>query len=525
MKMNRLTTAVVAGIAGVAGVGGIADAVNMNHDGLGQVLIYPYYTTQGGNDTLLTVVNTADVGKAVKVRFLEGRNSREVLDFHLYLSPWDVWTGAVINHGDGAGVFVTDRSCTVPDIARGGLGFDGGRVTALGDGYIARFVNNAYGRAPAVDAASLSGLGRTREGYVEIIEMGNLDPDANPHVWAEHVDGEPGSCLNLNRAWFTSAGIWGGTSGNPASGLLPPDGTGHLFGNALIINPSAGTVSGYAADAIEGFTYALLHERPGSVNPGLDRVNNPAAEGGNLFATAYVFQGGHVFQATYDAAVSRGKVDAITALYASPRVINEYFLDETDSVTFDSEWVINFPTKRFYVDTRPGVEPPGAPFVAAVRAPFVDAFRADGTGSCHEVVVNVWDREEDTFEPTGGGFSPPDPGPDADSLCWEAQVVTFNQSDRVGTDPTAILGSTYYKNIDTEYQHGWAAISFVNHPTLRPSVPLPAIGDLGGVVFDGLPVTGFFVTNANNGVIPNGTLANYSALFRHRTERSITVAS
>ena len=104
-------------------------------------------------------------------------------------------------------------------------------------------------------------------------------------------------------------------------------------------------------------------------------------------------------------------------------------------------------------------------------------------------------------------------------------TVTFNQSDRVGTDPTAILGSTYYKNIDTEYQHGWAAISFVNHPTLRPSVALPAIADPGGVVFDGLPVTGFFVTNANNGVIANGTLANYSALFRHRTERSITVAS
>jgi hypothetical protein len=26
---------------------------------------------------------------------LEGRNSREVLDFNLYLSPYDVWTGAV----------------------------------------------------------------------------------------------------------------------------------------------------------------------------------------------------------------------------------------------------------------------------------------------------------------------------------------------------------------------------------------------------------------------------------------------
>ena len=44
MKRNSLTTAVVAGIAGVAGFAGLANAVDLNPDGLGQVLIYPYYT-------------------------------------------------------------------------------------------------------------------------------------------------------------------------------------------------------------------------------------------------------------------------------------------------------------------------------------------------------------------------------------------------------------------------------------------------------------------------------------------------
>jgi len=53
MNRKNLTAAVLAGLAGIAGIAGTAQAVNLNPDGLGQVLIYPYYTTNGGNDTLL----------------------------------------------------------------------------------------------------------------------------------------------------------------------------------------------------------------------------------------------------------------------------------------------------------------------------------------------------------------------------------------------------------------------------------------------------------------------------------------
>jgi hypothetical protein len=97
MNRKNLTSAVLAGLAGVAGIAATAQAVNINPDGLGQVLIYPYYTVNGGNVTLLSVVNTTENAKAVKVRFNEGLNTREVLDFNLYLSPFDVWTAALFN--------------------------------------------------------------------------------------------------------------------------------------------------------------------------------------------------------------------------------------------------------------------------------------------------------------------------------------------------------------------------------------------------------------------------------------------
>mgnify|MGYP006197685173 CR=1 FL=1 len=108
MKKSSLTTAVVAGLAGAAGLVNVSNAVNINPDGLGQVLIYPYYTVNEGNTTLLSVVNTTDSVKAVKVRFLEGLNSREVLDFNLYLSPFDVWAASVRRTDAGAAVFTED---------------------------------------------------------------------------------------------------------------------------------------------------------------------------------------------------------------------------------------------------------------------------------------------------------------------------------------------------------------------------------------------------------------------------------
>ncbi|MFN2334269.1 MAG: hypothetical protein ABR550_07585, partial [Wenzhouxiangellaceae bacterium] len=115
MKRNSLTTAVLAGLTGVAGMVGVSNAVNINPDGLGQVLLYPYYTARGGNDTLISIVNTTDNAKSVKVRFLEGLNSREVLDFNLYMSAFDVWAaGVTANAAGGATLLIPDSSCTVP---------------------------------------------------------------------------------------------------------------------------------------------------------------------------------------------------------------------------------------------------------------------------------------------------------------------------------------------------------------------------------------------------------------------------
>src|SRR5262249_16644110 len=106
---------------------GSAHAVNLSTNGMGQVLLYPYYTVNAGQQTLLTIANSTDVGKAVRVRFLEGYNGRSVLEFNLFLASNDTWTANVFKlsdagvAGSGAGIFTHDNSCIAPRFTQGPL--------------------------------------------------------------------------------------------------------------------------------------------------------------------------------------------------------------------------------------------------------------------------------------------------------------------------------------------------------------------------------------------------------------------
>src|SRR6185436_12344128 len=93
-----------------------AVAVMLNPRGTGQVLIYPYYTVNH-QQTLVSVINTTAHGKALKVRFREGYDGRDVANFNVYLGPYDSWVGAVFDtssDGTGAAAIATsDNSCMV----------------------------------------------------------------------------------------------------------------------------------------------------------------------------------------------------------------------------------------------------------------------------------------------------------------------------------------------------------------------------------------------------------------------------
>ena len=197
MNRKNLTAAVLAGLAGIAGIAGTAQAVNLNPDGMGQVLIYPYYTSNGGNQTILSVVNTTDKAKAVKVRFLEGFNSREVLDFNLYLSKYDVWTAAIFDDAGTPTLIIPDDSCTVPYLY-GNSQMEFAHADAV-FGQQA-FLDLAYndnmdseGNVVFTNDGGPTGIDRAAEGYFEMIEMGTLVGESAmdaTHALVPHDTGE-----------------------------------------------------------------------------------------------------------------------------------------------------------------------------------------------------------------------------------------------------------------------------------------------------------------------------------------------
>ena len=100
MKKSILSLAV----AGAFVAAGSANAtLELQDDGIGHILLVPYFTTQNGNSTLINIVNTDTVnGKAVKVRFRGGRDSDDIFDFQLFLSPGDVWTANISQNAAGS---------------------------------------------------------------------------------------------------------------------------------------------------------------------------------------------------------------------------------------------------------------------------------------------------------------------------------------------------------------------------------------------------------------------------------------
>jgi len=526
MNRKNLTCAVLAGLAGVAGLAGTAQAVNLNPDGLGQVLVYPYYTANDGNQTVISVVNTTDNAKAVKVRFLEGFNSREVLDFNLYLSHHDVWVASVSDF-EGAALTVNDTSCTVPYLYELALPQP--------------FLDYAY--TGDWDDGGPQTIGRAKEGHIEMIEMGTLVGDFAAAV--THKDGVPADCDMLTEAWTEviggDSGIWW-QEANGEENCGPQDidnnqactdterASGGLFGGAAVVNATNGTMYSYDAKAIQGFdkTPTGLHFEPGTVRPSL-------ADGSET--NAWVFFGvpqNRAVELEYDYSV-----DAVSAVFMHETIMNEYTTE--DDLMAGTEWVLTFPTKSFYADVtlmdEVGIEYPesctgeGDDEVCTplARAPFTQLFGAndDGEPLCEIVTLKTWDREEDTFIPEGPGSvtrppvvspAPPDdcvPGYEEEcttetvfQLCNEVNLLRFGDRNVFGTP--SFDGDSLLLTVDDEFENGWGRIQFG---------PAGIAGDIrtdeNGLV--GLPVTGFAAYEFENDFVEgDGIKAYYGGLFGHR---------
>jgi len=498
LKKKKLTLGIVAGLAGALGIVTSAQAVHVNPDGTGQVLIFPYFNAHSGYVTNINLVNSTDKTKAVKIRFREGDRSNDVLDFNIYMSPQDVWTGSVRAVEDKdknviGSISTTDRTCTLPQLAS--CKDDKCEVTIPFTGH------TIY---TGVDAAD------TREGYVEVIEMGVVE-DKTVQAGVLHKNGTPVNCTAVNNAWKN--GVFQQGVGTKATGLSAP--TGGLFGSSAVLNIPQGVA--YAIDPVAIDNYSTVAQHYLS-----DDANNfllPSLASGDVTTSTITVQDGYGENELVTTAwgsvpdTCLNDKDALTpqcgtnpypishVLLAS-NVMNEYFLDPTNGYDGHTDWVMTFPMKKHGIHN------------------------ADTDVSI--LVDGMYDREETSATATTDkdfGFSPVLPGKTKDEaeLKREVNVVTFLTSDPAYDDKRTVFSSQSGQTLTVgSFVHGWASISFPKYDISKGYVSSETYGKkatpytAASSIYQGVPVAGFAALEGN---VSSNAGARFGDALPHKINR------
>lgn len=485
-KMKQLALAVSIAAGGMGLIPSV-QAVNLATDGLGQVLIFPYYTTRAGWNTLLNITNTSNEVVVAKVRFHEGYNSRDVFDFNVILSPHDVWNGTLSNGPGDVPLFSTsDTTCTVPAIPAGGQLFQGNGANGL------LAYTNATGGVQAADGGPTT-TDRMREGYVSVIMMGT-SPAVGLAANAVHTAARvPANCAALRTAFSTGtpAGLAAIRLAFPNYAVNPLKGAFSLVNaeNGWNAGGSAVTLADFYDPTVAGANPNLITAQlpPTQVPFYTDSFHQPELASANTPGEVLAADGTALTSAP---AITDG-ADAVSFVLQRRSVVNQWAnlaASATSAWTVASDWVVTFPTKRFYVDTAThefsgrataggtnvNVTRPGLP---AAQAPFTNVFA--GGRSCDAVGYTIYDREEQQIIRDSGPVFSPAPSPQGNQLCEEVNVLTFNGSNVLGSGP-ALTGNI----ADLPGANGWMQLNFLNAASV-------------------LPVVGFAVINRTD---PNDTL-------------------
>lgn len=551
------------GVAGAAVAA--ATVLEVNSNNVGHMLVVPYYTVQNGNMSVIHLSNTDRAnGKAVKIRFRGAANSDDVKDFQLFLSPGDVWTGAVLQGADGAAVlYSADKSCTVPAIPATGTAFATARLNS---------VTNVNG---------------TREGYVEIFNMADV-PSIKTYSSTQTAAGTVlGVAGAANSILYTATKHVGGvapcsvagsaartlldeiamtnyTAGTHAASVGFGAATTGLSADWYILNLAQSTAFSGSATAIEARVAAA--GAAGAAN----YVHFPQTDSGSgtFFATAnksadtytadpllrtlvvdqtkagvagplvtplfidlpdmstpYLAAQAPAGAAT-DANFPKLQAVALTQALSRTSVSNQYALDA--GITALTDWVFSMPTRRYsvaanykaattaaatyrvYSDLSVVSTAANAPAVAAATHGLADEWFHPGNtqvDSRGNICVNAdamrfFDREETT---TGNApiFSPAVASQLA--LCGETSVLSFSANKVLGSssDLTATTMATPYVN-------GWTLVTTTNAFTGANNT---------AALTGGLPIIGDAFIKMNNDSAGAGFKSTFGLTWGHRYGR------
>lgn len=509
MKKSTLALSVAAALGGLGFVGSAsaittiggatATALTENSAGIGHQLLYPYFSAQSDNATLINVINTDTVnGKLVKVRFRGAGNSDDLYDYQLLLSPGDVYTAAISKDAATglAKLASSDVSCVIPASA-----------------------SNSVFSTLRTDPSATDKPNQTREGYIEMINMADIRPGTSLFTAIKHVNSVAPCTASVLDTLKTD--ITGGLAEASTRGLTPP--SGGLTGDWVLLNQlntAAWSGPATALMATGGTGLGNLVFWP-------QIFGNPSQKGS--FAT--------MSAVTSDPLLTNAVVDA--QFYDLPDVSTPYVIGDTDAtvradltstnlritslkhqiVTSSdigavTDIVLSQPTRRYNVAVNyvAGSSADNTLSTSGTAASAI--YRTSGTAAYNAANTSVYSRQvcldtvnipsvqslfnrEELSPLTGSAdfvISPNVPTARTVMLiCGEASVLSINQAGT--TTPSAALSATVARSDATfaaAYTLGWASWDFTTAHS------------------NGLPVLGATFMRARNGMV------NYGFSFPHK---------
>jgi hypothetical protein len=535
MRKNILAMSIAAMIGGLGLAGGAqaaslagaavttdATVLELNGKGVGHQLIVPYYTVQNGNATLINLINHDTTnGKVLKVRFRGAANSDDVFDFTLFLSPGDMWAGKISQGADGkARLSTPDASCTLPASVRTNGDAGSPFVTARLD-------------PSASDADKAKG---TREGYVEIFNMADIDPtkayltgaalNSAVYTATKHVNGVAPCTAAAFSPLADHANI-DTTAEVEALGFRAP--TTGLSGTWTIIDIAGSTTFSGNATAIEardvaggvpatGRIVLFSQTAAGVTTADADTwTSDPLLRTGTVANPVYVaaaqydfpdlstpYTGTAAAPATTD---PLGQAYLLTSALAVTSVQNEYYTNSI--INGATDWVFSMPTRRYNVALDYNVTSATTPTrlysdytLSTNPAGGLNFFNSgntlvSGRQICVKgITVGYADREEGSPVVTDEFVvSPGTPGEPL-TFCGEASVLSFNAA----SSDSVLSASVARKDLSLgSYNQGWA-----NLGTTSPA--------------GGLPILGASFQKYVNPAVSAGVLGNYGVAYPHKTQ-------
>jgi hypothetical protein len=528
--MQTASAIYISGTGATAASGGVmptvlnpSASVSLDESGAkAQVLVFPYYNTNNSFATGFTIRNTTGETKAVKVRFRDSKLSNDVLDFNLYMSPWDRFTMSVVavpdqTPGAPAGqkvakLITTDKSCTDPAIPADGVIFN----------------PFTYTKTLAAD---------TLEGYLEVIEMGVVNPSAvvagstrNIVAGITHTAaGVPADCSVIGAAWTSGTFTEGGanaytdTSVAPGNGVVTPGVINDVTKRPGGIGKPTGGLQGWSflLDFVKGNAFVAMPTQIRNyqtLHGQHYRANNPftgllpSLASGNVTSSTVMSGDGTganrnnwaVLGSTQDyASTAAGQSELtphvaaftgvnpypISDVLAAVGVTNDYLIDPAFSQATD--WIITLPMRKHGIYPNVTYASPAT----ATTPTNADVLISPNQGGFYN------SEERPSFI---NAFSPAA----IQMLPREVNVLTFVNYPAPPPVASSVLG-TIYRNVvsvDTGFLQGWGRLNFFTSTAgnrmhdsrcASSATALPSPATSGAATISGAPATAVGLDGAN----------------------------